>query len=224
MVEEIKRKLNFNENVSVKEYLYLLAVSNLPEMSYLKNVEGNVFENPSLLECKASLKTASTEGYEEALKQLEVFKEKDLETLAQQAQEHYENKVLSYKKNKELLEYQLNLVGNARKALEAFVEFPAFKENNEKLFDEILNKLEEEGKKIEEPVLETPEEYRERVINSYEIGLKEYKEILDREEAYTIEGINQFVVKFMGVLNGIEENDRKDGEKNAEDSTEGEDK
>jgi hypothetical protein len=127
--------------------------------------------------------------------------------LAQQAKEHYENKMLSYNKNKELLAYQIDLITKSRNALAAFEEFPSFKENNEKLFDEILIKLEEEGKKIEEPILESAEEYKERVINSYEVGLKEYKELLEKEEGYTIDGINEFVAKFMGVLNDIEEND-----------------
>ncbi|MBP3707126.1 MAG: hypothetical protein J6J36_00755 [Clostridia bacterium] len=205
LFEELKRKINFGEKVSAKEYLYLLAVSQLPQMSHLQTAEGDVFTDETLWECKRSQKTASEEGYKQALEQFEEFKNKDVELLTEQAAKDYENKKLNYDRKLEEIKYQKELIAETRAVLGKFENYPDFV----KMVTEILEKIEEKivaaEEMLQEPIKETVTEYKERVTKAYETGLKEYKEVLEKEKDYTIEGINQFVKEFMGVLNAVGE-------------------
>ena len=205
LFEDIRRRLTLEENVSSKEYLFFMAVAQIPQLAYLQNVVGNCLEDRSLLQCKQSMKTASPEGYEEALKQFEEFKQKPEDVLIQQLEKDYENKMFTYNHNKESIKYQERLFKDTGTNIEKFVDYKDFYEKTTSFLKDVKKNLSAQKKEITKPVKETLEEYKARITKAYEKGLEEYKKKLDEEKDYTIEGINNFVAKFMEVLDACEE-------------------
>ena len=206
LFEDIRRRLTLEETVSSKEYLFFLAVAQIPQLKYLQNVVGDCFADRSLLECPQSLQTASKEGYEQALAQFEEFKNKTTEVLQEQLEKDYDNKLFRYKKDQDSLKFQEELFANTSKDIEKFVEYTDFYTKTKEFLADVDKNLEQQREEMKEPVKETVEEYRARITEAYEKGLEEYAKKLEEEKDYTIDGINKFVNKFMEVLDACEEN------------------
>ena len=202
LFEEIRRKLTLEEEVSPKEYLYFLAVAQIPQLKYLQETKGNCLEDRKLMECTQSLRTASPEGYEDALKLFEAFKAKDSATLEEQRDKDYENKLFAYERDVKSVKYQEKLFNATRENIKKFDKFEKFQADVNKFLDDVQASLDKQKESLKKPKKETLEEYKERVTKSYEEALSQYKAKLEEEKDMTIEGINKFVNEFMGVLDG----------------------
>ena len=96
LFEEIRRKLTLEEEVTPKEYMYFLAVAQVPQLKFLQTVKGDCLTDRTLLKCTSSMQTASQEGYNQAIKQFEEFKAKTDEVLNEQIEKDYDNKMFNY--------------------------------------------------------------------------------------------------------------------------------
>ena len=205
LFSDIRNRLGVEGEVSSKEYLYFLAVAYIPQLKYLQEVKGDCLADRKLLECKKSMQTASLEGYEQALEQFEQFKLKDEATLQEQIEKDYDNKMFSYNRDKASIEYQTRLFNDTRKNLENFKDYPDFYEQITKFLDEVDANIKKQKKGLKKPKKETTQEYKDRIVKAYEVGLEEYKKKLEEEKDYTIAGLNNFVKKFVEVLDACEE-------------------
>ena len=206
MVTEISNKINFGEKVKTKEYLYMLSVQIMPEFAYLKRVEGDVFANPELLECKVSNRQTSEEGLKNAEAKYEAFKQKTEDELKELVEKDYESKMRQYEEAKKEIAYFEDLTARAHKQLDKFENFPVFKEKATEVIEKLEKQIIEAKEKVVEPVKQTIQDYREEKIIAYEDGLQEYKKLMEKEAKLDIQGINEEIKSFMEVLNGIEEN------------------
>lgn len=204
LFENIKRRLGACEKVSPKEYLYYIGVARLPKLGFLQNLEGNVLENPDLIECKKVVKTASEENLKQVAEAYEEFKNKDIKVLQEQADKDYENRKFRYDNNMMLVERQEKLLNGALESIDAIAKYKELADVKENL-EKNLGVLAEQKKTLEAPKTETVEEYKERVGGLYEKVLKEIQDKLDEEKDYTLEKLTEYAKDFVKGLENVGE-------------------
>lgn len=213
ITQEIRRKLSLGDYVTAQEYLYVLALQKLDFLQNAEEKNEDVFKLDKLT-CNTLVKNYPVEGYDFLLENYNAFKNASDEEITQKNNQNYESLKMRHATAMEAIDYQRSLIKRVRDA------YPLLEKDYAdfvKEVEEILSETEKRAEKaLEENVLtpqETNEEYKSRVLKTYEDRIEEYKKNMDRENSYTLETVSNQINNFVNILKSIgDEIPKKDEE------------
>ena len=201
--QELLKRFEKGDRITVREYLFLLTVSQFPQLAYLRNIEGDVFTNEGLWKKSSELKKEQ-EDYILVLKnELSKVKKASAQELEENAQAEYEEKNWRYNNELQNIVTQKSYILGAKLALKYFSNLPEYQQK----MAEVLKGLEDKIKEMEEntvkPEPQTAEEYKKEKIARLEEILKKQEENMKEQEKTEVKNVDELTKEFMKILNNI---------------------
>lgn len=201
--QELLKKLNKGEPISIKDYLFLLSVAQIPQLAYLRETKGDVFNDETLWKTNTALATEQKNYIENIKAEISRLKKAKEPELASANDDAYDEAIWRYNAELQRITTQKTLLLGAKLALKHFTNLPTYQQKMSLVLYDIEKNLQELEEKNKKPEQKSVEEYREGRIAYLEDFLKKYEEEIQKLSEQNIPDSDELTKDFMRVLNNL---------------------